>query len=194
MPSRSWLIALLLSWTTVGALAAEVEGVKLDDHVKLGAGGAELALNGAGLRTRFVFDVYVAGLYLAEKKTSTAEVLALPGAKRIWLRLMRDISAQQLLDALNEGMRANVPPAELAAIAAQTAELAATMAAIGQGKKGDSIALDYLPGTGTRVVLNGRELGRAIAGEEFYRALLRVWLGDKPVQESLKRALLGAAQ
>jgi hypothetical protein len=28
-------------------------------------------------------------------------------------------------------------------------------------------------------------------GEAFYRALLRIWLGEKPVQDDLKKALLG---
>jgi hypothetical protein len=56
------------------------------------------------------------------------------------------------------------------------------------------VALDFDPQGGTRVSLNGKELGKPIAGADFYRALLRVWLGDQPVQDSLKRALLGAPQ
>ena len=33
--------------------------------------------------------------------------------------------------------------------------------------------------------------GRDIAGDDFYKALLRIWLGNKPVQDDLKPALLG---
>jgi hypothetical protein len=194
MLTRTLVLAALLACAAAGASAAEIEGVQLDDRVTLGAGGPELALNGAGLRTRLIFDVYVAALYLAEKKSSAAEAIALPGAKRVALRLLRDVSAKTLLDALNEGMQANNSPAELDALKTQIGELAALMNAIGEAKKGDSVALDFVPDSGTRVTLNGRELGKPIAGAAFYGALLRVWLGDKPVQESLKRALLGAAR
>ena len=189
---RNLIAAALLACAAPAALAAEVEGVQLDDRLALGAGSPELVLNGAGLRTRFFFDVYVAGLYLAEKKSSAAEAIALPGPKRVALRLLRNVSAKTLLDALNEGMQANNSPAELDALKSQLGELAALMNAIGEAKKGDSVALDFDPASGTRVSLNGKELGKPIAGADFYRALLRVWLGDKPVQDNLKRALLGA--
>ena len=168
--------------------------MQLEDRIAPGASGQELLLNGAGLRTRFFFDVYVAGLYLAQKQTAAAEAIALPGAKRVALRLLRNVSAKTLLDALNEGMQANNSAAELEALKTQLGELAALMNAIGEAKKGDSVALDFDPQSGTRVSLNGKELGKPIAGAEFYRALLRVWLGDKPVQDSLKRGLLGAPQ
>ena len=102
---RILLSALVLF--AVQTLAAEVAGVKVDERLKLGSD--ELVLNGAGLRTKAFFKVYVAGLYLAEKKTSATDVLALPGAKRISMRLMRDLSARQLADALDEGIRDNTP-------------------------------------------------------------------------------------
>jgi len=192
MLMRNLIVAACLACAAPAALAAEVEGVQLDDRLALGAGSPELVLNGAGLRTRFFFDVYVAGLYLAEKRSSAAEAIALPGPKRVALRLLRNVSAKTLLDALNEGMQANNSPAELDALKSQLGELAALMNAIGEAKKGDSVALDFDPASGTRVSLNGKELGKPIAGADFYRALLRVWLGDKPVQDNLKRALLGA--
>jgi hypothetical protein len=183
---------LLLAFLAAPVLAAEVAGIKIDDRIKLESG--ELVLNGAGLRTKAFFKVYVAGLYLAEKKASTGEVLALPGAKRVSLRLMRDLSAKQLTDALDEGMRDNTPAAEQESLKTRLAELAATMNALQSAKEGDVIALDWVPGFGTRVVLNGEPRGKAITGEDFYRALLRIWLGDNPVSGSLKKALLGQGE
>jgi hypothetical protein len=180
---------LLLVFFAVPALAAEVGGVRVEDRIKLESG--ELVLNGAGLRTKAFFKVYVAGLYLAEKKTSVDEVLALPGAKRVSMRLMRNLSAKQLTDALDEGIRDNTPAAEQEPLKGRLAELTAIMNALQSAKEGDLIALDWLPGSGTRVVLNGAPKGKAIAGEDFYRALLRIWLGDNPVSGALKKALLG---
>ena len=180
---------LLLVCFAVPALAAEVAGVQVEDRIKLEA--SELVLNGAGLRTRAFFKVYVAGLYLAEKRTTADAVLALPGAKRVSMRLLRGLSAKQLTEALDEGFRDNTPATEQEPLKERLAELTAIMNALQSAKEGDVIALDWLPGSGTRVVLNGEPRGRAIAGEDFYRALLRIWLGDNPVSGSLKKALLG---
>lgn len=180
---------LLVAFLAAPALAAEVAGVKVDDRIKLESG--ELVLNGAGLRTKAFFKVYVAGLYLAAKKTSADEVLALPGAKRISMRMMRDLSAKQLTDALDEGIRDNTSPAEQESLKARVAELTATMSALQSAKEGDVIALDWVPGSGTRILLNGEPRGKPIAGEDFYQALLRIWLGENPISGSLKKALLG---
>jgi len=180
---------VLVGLLTAPGFAAEVAGVKVEDRIKLES--EELVLNGAGLRTKAFFKVYVAGLYLAAKKTSADDVLALPGAKRVSMRLMRDLSAKQLTDALDEGFRDNTPVAEQEPLKARLAELTAIMNTLQSAREGDVIALDWLPGSGTRIVLNGDPRGKAIAGEDFYRALLRIWLGDNPVSGSLKRALLG---
>ena len=53
-----------------------------------------------------------------------------------------------------------------------------------------AITLDWT-GAGTQLLVQGKPAGRPIEGEDFYRALLRIWLGDKPVQDDLKKALLG---
>jgi len=180
---------LLVAFLAAPALAAEVAGVKVDERIKLES--SELVLNGAGLRTKSFFKVYVAGLYLAAKKTSADDVLALPGAKRVSMRLMRDLSAKQLTDALEEGIRDNTPTPEQEALKGRLAELTAIMSSLQSAKEGDVIALDWVPGSGTRIVLNGELRGKPIAGENFYRALLRIWLGDNPVSVSLKKALLG---
>jgi hypothetical protein len=107
------------------------------------------------------------------------------------MHVLRDISAKQLIDALEEGFRDNTPADEHDALKARTAELSATMMAVKAAKEGDVIALDYVPEVGTRVLFNGKPHGRPIAGADFYRALLRIWLGDKPPSAELKKLLLG---
>jgi len=176
---------------TAFAQAVEVAGVKLEDKVQVAPGGPELVLNGVGIRTRVIFKVYVAGLYLAEKKTAAADILALAGAKRVAMVMLRDLSAQQLSEALADGIRNNAGAAEQEAIKARVEELLAIMNALGEARSGDTILLEFLPGSGTRVVMNGQPRGKPIAGEDFYRALLKIWLGDKPVDADLKRGLLG---
>src|SRR5450755_5120676 len=94
------LILLAVFALSAGASAAEVGGVKLDD--KMSVGGQDLVLNGAGVRTKVVFKVYVASLYLPQKATDLQGVLA-KGPRRIQMNLLRTLSADQLDDALVDG-------------------------------------------------------------------------------------------
>lgn len=188
---KRFSIGIFFVSALAAAQAAEVAGVKLDDKLRLAPGGPELVLNGAGIRTRVIFKVYVAGLYLPEKKGTTGEVLALAGPKRVAMTMLRDLGAQQLSEALAEGIRNNSSAAEQEALKARIEELLAIMNALGEAKKGDAILLDFLPDSGTRVVVNGQPRGKPIAGDDFYRALLRIWLGDKPVDGDLKKGMLG---
>jgi long-chain acyl-CoA synthetase len=167
-------------------LAAEVGGVKLDDKVSMGA--QELVLNGAGIRTRVVFKVYVASLYLPQKATELAAVLA-KSPRRIQLNMLRPLSADQLVEALNEGLAENNTAAELAAVKSQVDQLATIMKSFKEVKEKDVITLDFVDGA-TRVGLNGEAKG-TIGGDAFSRALTKVWLGEKPVQADLKKSLLG---
>jgi Chalcone isomerase-like len=185
------VLAVSLVVAALGAQAAEVGGVKLEDRLRLSPGGPELVLNGAGIRTRAIFKVYVGGLYLAEKKGTPAEVLALAGPKRVSMTMLRDLGAQQLSEALADGIRNNSSAGEQDALKARIDELLGIMNALGEAKKGDAILLDYLPDSGTRVIVNGQPRGKPIAGEDFYRALLKIWLGDKPVDGDLKKGMLG---
>ena len=183
------LLALVLGTAiTISARGAEIEGVNLADKAQLG--GAELTLNGAGVRTRLFFRVYVGALYLQKNMGSADTVLADPGAKRIAMHMLRDLDAEQLFSALNEGLKKNHAPGELAKLEPQVKQLEAIFNAVKAAKSGDVILLEYLPGAGTRVTVRGEDKG-TIAGEEFNRALLRIWLGEQPADAALKKAMLG---
>jgi hypothetical protein len=181
------LAVLLLTLCLGGpSLAAEVGGVKLDDRVSVG--GQELVLNGAGIRTKLMFKIYVAGLYLPQKATSLAGVLA-KAPRRVQMTLLRNLNADQLVDAFVEGLAANNSPAELAAVKSQVERLTAIMKAFGEVKEKDVVVLDAVDG-GTRIGYNGETRG-TIPGEAFNAALMRIWLGDRPAQTDLKQAMLG---
>ena len=177
------LVACLLAGA---ALAADVGGVKLPD--KASVGGQDLVLNGAGIRTRAVFKVYVGSLYLPAKATTIDAALA-NGPRRIQLNLLRDLSGDQLADAVNDGMKEANTPAEVEAVKAQTAEFIALTKAMGALKEGSVVTIDFVDGA-TKVGFNGAPKG-TIAGEPFNRALTKIWVGDKPVQADLRKAMLG---
>lgn len=182
------LAAFALSLAGV-APAAEVAGVKFEDKAKLGA--TELQLNGAGLRSRLFLKVYTIGLYLPEKQNAAEGVLALKGAKRLHIVTLRELTAEQFADALVSSIEKNHTEAELAPLKARIDEFRATILALNVAPKGAVVTLDWLPESGTRLSFNGQAKGKDIAGEDFYAALLKIWLGSRPAQEDLKELLLG---
>jgi len=184
------LKAIAAAALAVTVSAADISGVKLEDKAQVES--RELVLNGAGLRTRFrVVKVYVIGLYLPEKKSDTGAVLSLSGPKRAEIHMLRDVGADTFTEALVEGLKANHSEADFQALEPRVKELADIMGQIGEAKNGMTIAIDWTGGA-TRLVVNGKPAGKPIAGEDFYKALLRIWIGDKPVQDDLKKSLLGA--
>jgi long-chain acyl-CoA synthetase len=177
------LVGLALA---AGVHAVEVAGVALPD--KANVGGQDLVLNGAGVRSRMVFKVYVGSLYVPAKTKTAADVYA-KAPRRVQLNMLRDVTSDQMVDALTEGLNQANSAAEAGAVKAQMAELAAILKSIGQLKEGNVLAFDFVDG-GTRVSLNGQAKG-TIAGDAFNKALFNAWLGDKPVQDDLKKAMLG---
>jgi hypothetical protein len=186
------MAALAVGLASLAAYAqpAELEGVKLAPTVQVGA--ATLQLNGAGVRTRAVFSVYVAALYVPQKAADAAALLAQKGPRRITLTMLRTVDADTFAEALNDGLRKNHSEAQLAGWKSQIETLNANLKAAGEAKKGDVILLEFVPDAGTRVTVNGQVRGSAIPGEDFYAAVMRIWLGDKPVDGALKKGLLGA--
>ena len=184
------LMIVLLALLVVNlAQAVEVAGVRFDDRSKLG--NSDVVVNGAGLRKKAFFKVYAMALYLPEKQGEADAVLSAKGAKRVSIILLRDLSAQQFVDALQEGMASNHSDAEMGALKDRLQQFSDAMLATGEAKSGSSVLIDWLPESGTRLTVNGQAKGKDIAGEDFYRALLAIWLGNKPVQDDLKQELLG---
>lgn len=181
-------MVLLAGLASSSALqAAEVAGIQVEE--KLQVGGAELVLNGAGLRSRFFIKVYVGALYAGHKATTPEALYDSPAPRRMVMRLLREMDADALYNALDEGLRNNLAPAELADLKPAIDQLGAIMNGIGKVREGDVIAIDFTA-AGVEVGLNGKSRGK-VAGAGFGRALLKVWLGENPADASLKKALLG---
>ena len=180
------LVAALLA--VPGLHAAEVAGVKIDERIKVG--NSELVLNGAGLRSKVFIKVYVGALYVSQKASTPAALLDAGSPRRMSLRLLRDLDSDTLYGALRDGLKDNNTEAELAALKVPTDQFADIMKKIGNARTGDTVAIDFTP-DGVGVSLNGESRGK-VASASFGRALLKVWLGENPVDASLKKALLGS--
>ena len=179
------MAALVAVWCAAAG-AAEVAGVKLPDRQNVG--GAELLLNGAGLRTRAIFRVYVGSLYLPAKAT-TLEAVVAKAPRRIQMNMLRNVSADQLLGTLVDGIHDNTTDAERAAVKPQIDQLVSVAKGFGDIREGSIVTLDAVDG-GTRLSLDGQAKA-TIPGEPFNVILTRIWLGEKPAQADLKRAMLG---
>lgn len=178
-----------LSGGSAWAQAVEVANVKYESALDLA--GQKLQLNGAGIRYKFVVKVYTAGLYLTTKASTTAEVLAAPGPKRIHISMLRDIDGNELGKLFTKGMEDNAPREEFVKSINGVLKLSEIFASRKQLNNGDNFSVDYVPGLGSTVLLNGKAIGETIKEPEFFSAMLRIWLGDKPADSALKEALLG---
>lgn len=188
-----YLKALLLSClglVTLVAQAREVEGVKYDEAIDVA--GSKLQLNGAGTRYKAVFKVYTAGLYLGKKAATPAEVLAVPGAKRITLTMVRDVNAEELGRLFIKGIKANTPNDEYGRILASVMRMSQIFYDYRVIKVGEIINMDWVPGTGTVITIRNTSVGAPFPEPEYYHALLRIWLGPDPADWQLKDALLGS--
>jgi hypothetical protein len=178
---------LLLMALALPVSAAEVAGVKIEDTARVA--DAQLALKGAGLRKRLFVQVYAMGLYVADRR---ADPIAQGGAKRVAIHMLRDVDAATFAKALVDGMRPNHDAVTMQLLEPRIVQLNAIMTGMKEAKKGMAILLDWVPGAGTQVTIDGKAAGKPIEGEDFYRALLRIWVGEKPVQDDLKKSLLGS--
>ncbi len=183
------VLSLLLALTGSPVSAASLEGQRFDDTTRIG--NADLVLNGLGLRAVFIIKGYVAGLYLANKAATLEEVLAVPGPKRLQLRMLREASPQDFNNALVAGIRKNATSAELETLQERIGQLERTIAAVGTTVKGDTINLDFVPERGMTLAVNGTVRGPAIPGADFFQAVLGIFVGDNPVDKRLKKGLLG---
>jgi hypothetical protein len=169
------------------ATAREVGGVNLPDTATVQ--GQLLMLNGAGIRTRVIFKVYVAGLYTTQKSQDANAIINATTPRRVQMVMLRDLEADTLNDALQDGLRKNLSAAALAELDAEAKKLGSLMMSIGKAKEGDTIILDFSQ-AGVSVQVAGADKD-AIANPKFGSALLRVWLGDQPADTDLKKGMLG---
>ena len=175
------------------ARAAEVlnpiGGVKFEPQAQVA--GQPLLLNGTGLRALRIFKAYAAALYLPQKAASADAVVAMPGAKRLQIRMLWGVPAAEFVKAFDLGVKRNHPPEVQARLAERVARFDALLAPLGKIANGDVVNLDFQPGQGLVFSHNGRTVGAPIPGEDFYGALLRVFIGDLVSDDKLRAGLLG---
>jgi hypothetical protein len=185
---RIVLACCLVFYISFG-IAIEVAGHAIPEKIQRAEDGVELVLNGVGVREKFFFDIYIAALYLEQQSNQAAEVVMGAGAARVeMVMLYSKVEKEKFVQGWREGFEANLEPDQFNRLSERLDQFNGLFETLHQG---DRVVLDYFPGKGTRVMLKGHEKG-VIEGADFFQALLKVWLGDKPVTEPLKQDLLGS--
>ena len=190
---RRLFLAALLALALPGlsqAQTVDVAGVKYEPSAEVG--GQKLQLNGAGIRYKAIFKVYTAGLYLNAKAGTPEAVLANAGAKRLHIQMLRDIDGNELGKLFTKGMEDNASREEFAKAINGVLRMADIFATKKKLNSGENFSVEWQPGTGTVVFVNGTKVpGDAIKEPEFFNVLLKIWLGKSPADAQLKDALLG---
>jgi len=177
---------IFFSLLSFNLLAEKVAGVDLNDAAVIT--GKTLHLNGAGVRTKFVFDIYVAAFYTASPVKEVSDIKLDADPMRMAMHFVYDeVSKDKLVDGWNDGFEDNLSDTQLKQLKSRIKLFNSLFKTV---RKGDVILLDYIPGKGTLVTINNKNMGR-VTGDEFFHALLMIWLGEDPVGDDLKAALLG---
>lgn len=184
------VVCIIGALTSVLSLhAEELVGVDLEEVITISPGGEELRLRGASVKTSARQAIYIGGLYLQDDSSSAKEILASDGEKRFFLYSQDSgMKPDALIRALNLGITVNHTEDELIKLEPMIKQFNQIWNT--EVKQGDKVWVDYLPGKGTAVSVNGVEKG-LIQGKAFYSAFLKAWIGDKPVNQSMKKQLLG---
>jgi hypothetical protein len=188
---RALLAAIAVFLFSGTAWPLELEGIALPDRVRLEPRGAELVLNGAGVRHEAIFKVYVSALYLPARNRDGGAILNKDEPRRLALHFLRDVKAAQFEQATRDALRETLTDEERSPLESRLDRLNEFLATMPDVRQGTEISIDYAPRTGTIIRVNGKEQER-IAGADFNRALMRIWLGERPRDPKLKNAMLGA--
>jgi hypothetical protein len=183
------LLATCLALPLAASADVTVSGVKYEETAQIA--GARLQLNGAGTRYKGPFKVYTAGLYLGKKTSTTEEALALPGAKRVTVVMLRDIDASELGKLFVRGVEDNMERAAMSRLIPGLMRMSQIFTDHKRLKEGETFSIDWVPGTGTTVYVRGVPQGEPFREPEFFNALLRIWIGPAPADWRLKESLLG---
>jgi len=182
------LIAVALLGTYTASAQITVEGVTCEKSITVD--GKELTLNGAGLREKFVFDLYVGGLYTTTKTNNGATLLNSDQPMAITLDIVSQLVTQdKMIEAITDGFKDSASKEERKKLQPRINKFIGFFNE--EIVNGNEFQIAYIPGKGTMAHKNGKLLG-TIEGKDFAKALFGIWIGDKPADDDLKKGMLGS--
>ena len=131
------------------------------------------------------------GLYTAKRASTAAELLALPGPKRLQFTALRELQGTELGRLFLRGMGDNTPSAQMTRHTLATTRLIEVFSGKPKLVPGDTFAMDFVPGKGTQFYIQGQPQGTPVGDAEFSGMVLSIWFGPHPADRLLERSLLG---
>ncbi len=192
---RATLLALLLlTSASLASFAAhadvDIDGIKYANPIKVEGWpmqltGAATQLGKPGVRN---FSV---AIYAEKKAGSVDAMLAMRGSKRIAYKFLRPVTADGMR-FLIKSVEGNLDRADFIKSLSGLGRLGALLGARPSFADGDTFTIDYQPGVGTFFSFNGKRDAEPVKEPEFFKAMLLIWVGKKPVDEKMKAGILGA--
>lgn len=181
-------IVIILTLVCVFSVQAQIRVGKAILPYEESFEGADLKLNGAGMREMLWIELYAGALYLKEKSTDPKEILDANETMAIKLNIVSGfVTQKKMIKAVNDGFE---------------------RATFGNTKglddrinkfinffsepivKNDIFDIVYVKDEGVKAFKNGKELG-LIKGRDFKYALFKIWLGEEPASDKIKNGMLG---
>ena len=170
----------------VCVFAKEVGGVDIQESLTLN--NQTLSLQGAGVRSKFIFDIYTGALYLKNKTNNPVKIINANTPSDIRMVITSSlVTGAKMKEGFGDDFKVvkslgykvddNILKKFLQTFDAKV-------------HKGDTYDFAYFPQTGLVIYKNKKEVS-IIKSIDFKKALYAIWLGKKPAQESLKKKMLG---
>ncbi|MCD0470924.1 chalcone isomerase family protein [Flavobacterium sp. JAS] len=184
------LLTLLLSlqFSTVSAQAQlEVNGVTVPRKIEVQ--NKTMQLNGAGGRSKMWLEVYVQALYLSQLSQDPKFIIDSDTEMAIRIEITSSmVSSNKLTKAMNTGFEKSAG-SNLEELRPRIEQFKTLLSDAITEK--DVFILWYNPLDQTVSVIKNEVPKGKIPGFDFKKALFGIWLSDKPVDETLKKHLLG---
>jgi Chalcone isomerase-like len=190
---NKFLAAVLLGFfLTCYSTAQEI--VEPRSGTKFATKEGDTSLLGVGLRTKTIakVKVYAVGLYVADSAISGPlkgkagssdlyrELVNGDFKKMVVMKFLRDVSTSQIRDAFSESMKG---------AGGQSQEWINYFTDI---RSGQECVISWVPGVGLTTRVAGVDKP-PIDDKSLAAAVFSIWLGDKPVQEDVKKDLVSRA-
>jgi Chalcone isomerase-like len=174
----------------------DVEGVRVNESVTVS--DEKLVLNGAGYHQRSANKAYVLALYATAKKTTLDELKRQPGAKRIVLQPLKDMTGSTFSKYFMQDFAAVASKAEFTKLINEVASVGALYGTLPKVTPSDALSIDWVPGKGILFSKNGKPVSGGLFepylntadGELLFHIWLRMYAGSSLPQD-LQKNLMG---
>lgn len=179
---KALLIFIMITFCN-NVYALNVSNVNIPETISLN--NVQLKLNGHGIRKKWFIKVYIGSLYTIKKVSSYEEVLKNDSDKLIRLDFLHKIEKNKVIDSIKEAFK-NITPDILESEAGKKFFSQFNL----DFNAGDTLELGLLA-DGTVITKHNNKILGSIKSHRLAYGLLSIYIGNKPVDEELKKGMLG---